>query len=68
VRGGGIPRRGTRHRLTVTRGEAGRLIDDAIYLTSRLPRTLAQMAAGLVDAGLGMLAMPDDADSRDQHS
>ena len=50
MRGGGIPRRGTRHRLTVTRGEAGRLIDDAIYLTSRLPRTLAQMAAGLVDA------------------
>ena len=37
--------------LTVTRGQAGHLIDNAIDLASRLPRTLAVMAAGLVNAG-----------------
>jgi hypothetical protein len=45
--------------LTVTRGEAGQLIDDAIDLTSRLPRTLAGMAGGLIDAArAGWIAIP----------
>jgi hypothetical protein len=48
---GGFPGEELAIELTVTRAEAGRLIDDAIDLTSRLPRTLAAMAAGLVDAG-----------------
>jgi hypothetical protein len=37
--------------LGVTRAEAAHRIDDAQDLTSRLPRTLAGMAAGLVDLG-----------------
>src|SRR5579863_190255 len=48
---GGFPGEELAMELTVTRGEAGHLIDDAIDLASRLPRTLAAMAAGLVDAG-----------------
>jgi hypothetical protein len=44
--------------LVVSRGEAGHLIDDSIDLTTRLPRTLAQMGAGLIDAGrAGWIAM-----------
>ena len=48
---GGFPGEELAAELVVTRGEAGHLIDDAIDLTSRLPRTLAAMAAGVVDAG-----------------
>jgi hypothetical protein len=48
---GGFPGEELAIELVISRGEAGHLIDDAIDLTSRLPRTLAQMAAGLVDAG-----------------
>jgi uncharacterized protein DUF222 len=47
---GGFPGEELAIELVVTRGEAGHLIDDAIDLTGRLPRTLAQMAAGLIDA------------------
>jgi Domain of unknown function (DUF222) len=36
--------------LLVSRVEAGRLIDAAASLTTRLPRSLAGMAAGLIDA------------------
>ena len=36
--------------LLVSRVEAGRLIDAATSLTTRLPRSLAGMAAGLIDA------------------
>ncbi len=48
---GGFPGDELAMELTVTRAEAGHLIDDAIDLTSRLPKTLAGMAAGLIDAG-----------------
>jgi Domain of unknown function (DUF222) len=48
---GGFPGEELSIELTVSRAEAGHLIDDAIDLTSRLPRTLAGMAAGLIDAG-----------------
>jgi hypothetical protein len=48
---GGFPGEELAMELVISRGEAGRLIDDATDLTSRLPRTLAQMAAGLADAG-----------------
>jgi hypothetical protein len=47
---GGFPGEELAVELTVTRGEAAHLIDDAIDLTARLPKTLAGMAAGLVDA------------------
>ncbi len=47
---GGFPGEELAAELAVTRGEAGHLIDDAIDLTSRLPRTLAGMAAGEIDA------------------
>ncbi len=47
---GGFPGEELSVELTVSRAEAAHLIDDAIDLTSRLPRTLAGMAAGLVDA------------------
>jgi hypothetical protein len=47
---GGFPGEELAIELAVTRGEAGHLIDDAIDLTSRLPRTLAGMAAGEIDA------------------
>jgi len=47
---GGFPGEELAAELTVTRAEAGHLIDDALDLTSRLPHTLAGMAAGLVDA------------------
>jgi Domain of unknown function (DUF222) len=48
---GGFPGEELAIELTVSRAEAGHLIDDAIDLTSRLPKTLAGMAAGLIDAG-----------------
>ena len=55
---GGFPGEELATELTVTRGEAGHLIDGAIDLTSRLPRTLAGMAAGLVDdARAGWIAL-----------
>ncbi|HEX9040239.1 MAG TPA: DUF222 domain-containing protein [Trebonia sp.] len=47
---GGFPGEELAIELMVTRAEAGHLIDDAIDLTARLPRTLAGMAAGLIDA------------------
>jgi Domain of unknown function (DUF222) len=47
---GGFPGEELAAELAVTRAEAGHLIDDAIDLTSRLPRTLAAMAAGQIDA------------------
>src|ERR1700733_7760542 len=59
--------------LVISRAEAGHLIDDAIDLTSRLPVTLAAMAAGLVDAGrAGWIALytrslsPADAAAADE--
>jgi Domain of unknown function (DUF222) len=48
---GGFPGEELSIELTVTRAEAGHLIDDALDLVTRLPRTLAGMAAGLIDAG-----------------
>ena len=48
---GGFPGEELAIELTVTRGEAGHLIDNAIDLTARLPRTLGGMQAGLIDAG-----------------
>jgi hypothetical protein len=47
---GGFPGEELAIELVITRGEAGHLIDNAIDLTARLPRTLAGMAAGLIDA------------------
>jgi hypothetical protein len=46
---GGFPGEELAAELVISRAEAGHLIDDAIDLTARLPRTLAGMAAGLVD-------------------
>jgi hypothetical protein len=55
---GGFPGEELSAELVISRGEAGHLIDDSIDLTSRLPRTLAGMAAGLIDAGrAGWIAM-----------
>ena len=48
---GGFPGEELAIELTVSRAEAGHLIDDAIDLTTRLPRTLDGMGAGLIDAG-----------------
>jgi hypothetical protein len=57
-RPGGFPGEELAAELLVTRAEAGHLIDDAIDLTSRLPRTLAGMAAGQIDAErAGWIAM-----------
>ncbi len=47
---GGFPGEELAIELTVSRADAGHLIDDGTDLTSRLPRTLAGMAAGLIDA------------------
>src|ERR1700722_19272095 len=70
---GGFPGEELAIELTATRAEAGHLIDDAIDLTARLPRTLAGMAAGLIDAGrAGWIALytrslaPSDAAHADQ--
>jgi hypothetical protein len=55
---GGFPGEELAIELVVSRAEAGHLTDDAIDLTTRLPRTLAAMAAGLVDAErAGWIAM-----------
>jgi hypothetical protein len=48
---GGFPGEELAIEMVTSRAEAGHLIDDAIDLTSRLPRTLDGMGAGLVDAG-----------------
>jgi predicted CxxxxCH...CXXCH cytochrome family protein len=48
---GGFPGEELAAELAVTRAEAGHRIDDALDLTSRLPLTLAGMAAGQIDAG-----------------
>jgi hypothetical protein len=57
-RPGGFPGEELASELAVTRAEAGHLIDDALDLTSRLPQTLAAMAAGQVDAErAGWIAM-----------
>jgi Domain of unknown function (DUF222) len=57
-RPGGFPGEELASELAVTRAEAGHLIDDALDLTSRLPMTLAAMAAGQIDAGrAGWIAM-----------
>ena len=55
---GGFPGEELAAELLVTRAVAGHLIDDALDLTSRLPRTLAGMAAGQIDADrAGWIAM-----------
>ncbi|WP_187366149.1 HNH endonuclease signature motif containing protein [Trebonia kvetii] len=46
---GGFPGEELAMELVTTRAEAGRRIDDALDLTSRLPQTLAGMAAGQID-------------------
>jgi hypothetical protein len=48
-RPGGFPGEELTAEMVVTPAEAGHRIDDAIDLTSRLPRTLAGMAAGEID-------------------
>ena len=55
---GGFPGEELAIELVTTRAEAGHLIDDAIDPTTRLPRTLAGMASGLIDADrAGWIAM-----------
>jgi Domain of unknown function (DUF222) len=57
-RPGGFPGDELAMELVTTPLDAGRRIDDAIDLTSRLPMTLAGMAAGLIDeARAGWIAM-----------
>jgi hypothetical protein len=57
VRPGGFPGEELAVELVVTRAKAGHLLADAADLTSRLPRTLAALAAGLVDeARAGVIA------------
>ena len=57
-RPGGFPGEELASELVITRVEAGHRIDDAIDLTSRLPLTLAGMAAGLIDdTRAGWIAM-----------
>src|SRR3984957_13644279 len=57
-RPGGFPGEELAIELVSTRAEAGHRIDDAIALTTRLPATLAGMAAGLIDeARAGWIAM-----------
>ena len=48
-RPGGFPGEELTAEMVVTPAEAGHRIDDAIDLTTRLPRTLAGMAAGEID-------------------
>jgi hypothetical protein len=48
-RPGGFPGHELAMEMVTTPIDAGHRIDDAIDLTSRLPRTLAGMAAGLID-------------------
>lgn len=55
---GGFPGEELASELAVTRAEAGHRIDDALDLTTRLPLTLAGMAAGEIDAErAGWIAM-----------
>lgn len=55
---GGFPGEELSIELRVSRAEAAHLIDDAIDLTTRLPQTLAGMAAGQVDTPrAGWIAM-----------
>ena len=57
-RPGGFPGDELAMELVTTPLDAGRRIDDAIDLTSRLPMTLAGMAAGVIDeARAGWIAM-----------
>jgi Domain of unknown function (DUF222) len=57
-RPGGFPGEELTIELVTTPADAGHRIDDAIDLTSRLPLTLAGMAAGLIDeARAGCIAM-----------
>jgi hypothetical protein len=57
-RPGGFPGEELAAELVVSRDEASHRIDDALDLTSRLPRTLAGMAAGRIDAvRAGWIAM-----------
>jgi hypothetical protein len=57
-RPGGFPGEELASELLTTRAEAGHRIDDAIDLTSRLPLTLAGLAAGQIDeARAGWIAM-----------
>jgi Domain of unknown function (DUF222) len=57
-RPGGFPGEELAMELVTSRVEAGHRIDDAIDLTSRLPRTLAGMAAGQIDeARAGWIAL-----------
>ena len=57
-RPGGFPGDELAMELVTTPLDAGRRIDDAIDLTSRLPMTLAGMAAGIIDeARAGWIAM-----------
>jgi Domain of unknown function (DUF222) len=57
-RPGGFPGEELASELVTTRAEAGHRIDDALDLTSRLPLTLAGMAAGQIDeARAGWIAM-----------
>ena len=57
-RPGGFPGEELAIELVSTRADAGHRIDDAIDLTTRLPATLAGMAAGLIDeARAGWIAM-----------
>jgi hypothetical protein len=72
-RPGGFPGDELAMELVTTPVGAGHRIDDAIDLTSRLPMTLAGMAAGLIDeARAGWIAMrtrclsPDDAAYADE--
>jgi hypothetical protein len=48
-RPGGFPGEELAVELAVTRAEAGHRIDDALDLTTRLPKTLAGMASGRID-------------------
>jgi hypothetical protein len=72
-RPGGFPGEELAVELVVSRDEASHRIDDALDLTSRLPRTLAGMAAGRIDAvRAGWIAMytrslaPGDAATADE--
>ena len=57
-RPGGFPGEELAIELVTTRAEAGHRIDDAIDLTTRLPKTLAAMAAGQIDeTRAGWIAM-----------
>ena len=54
-RPGGFPGEELAMELVTSRVDAGHRIDDAIDLTTRLPMTLAGMAAGMIDEAQGRL-------------